>query len=39
MRITGMDRNTIAEALVLAGERCEKLMGRMIVNVPVGHSM
>jgi transposase-like protein/IS1 family transposase len=35
MRITGLDQNTIMKALVLAGERCEKLMGRLIVNVPV----
>jgi transposase-like protein/IS1 family transposase len=35
MRITGVDGNTIMKALVLAGERCEKLMGRVIVNVPV----
>jgi transposase-like protein/IS1 family transposase len=34
MRITGMDQNTIMKLLVLAGERCEKLMGRLIVNVP-----
>jgi transposase-like protein len=35
MRITGVDGNTIMKALALAGERCEKLMGRLIVNVPV----
>ena len=34
-RITGIDRNTIMKLLVLAGEKCEKLMGRLIVNVPV----
>jgi len=34
-RITDIDRNTITKLLVLAGERCEKLMGRLIVNVPV----
>ncbi len=34
-RITGLHRDTILRLLVLAGERCEKLMGRMIVNVPV----
>src|SRR5208283_3357011 len=34
-RITGLDRNTIMKLLVLAGEKCEKLMGRLIVNVPV----
>ncbi len=35
VRITGVDGNTIMKALVLAGQRCEKLMGRLIVNVPV----
>src|ERR1039457_6601835 len=35
MRITGVDGNTIMKALGLAGERCEKVMGRLIVNVPV----
>jgi IS1 family transposase len=35
MRITDLDQNTIMKMLVLAGERCEKLMGRMIVNVLV----
>jgi len=35
MRITGVDANTITKALVLAGDRCENLMGRLIVNVPV----
>ena len=34
-RITNLDRNTIMKILVLAGEKCEKLMGRLIVNVPV----
>jgi IS1 family transposase len=34
-RITGVDQNTIMKILKLAGERCEKLMGRLIVNVPV----
>jgi len=34
-RITDLDRNTITTLLVLAGEKCEKLMGRVIVNVPV----
>ena len=34
-RITGVDQNTIFKILVLAGERCEKVMGRLIVNVPV----
>src|SRR5436190_24306653 len=32
MRITGIDGNTITKALILAGERCEKLIGRVIVN-------
>jgi hypothetical protein len=35
MRITGIDGNTITKALTLAGERCEKVIGRLIVNVPV----
>lgn len=35
MRITDLDQNTIMKALVLAGERCEKLMSRLIVKVPV----
>lgn len=34
-RLTGLDRNTIMKLLVLASEKCEKLMGRVIVNVPV----
>ena len=34
-RITDLDRNTITKLLLLAGEKCEKLMGRVIVNVPV----
>jgi transposase-like protein/IS1 family transposase len=34
-RITEMDRNTIMKLLVLAGEKSEKLMGRLLVNVPV----
>src|ERR1035437_10704284 len=34
MRITGLDGNTITKMLVLAGERCGKLMGGLIVNVP-----
>ncbi len=34
-RLTGIDRNTIMKLLVLAGEKCEKLMGRVLVNVPV----
>jgi transposase-like protein/IS1 family transposase len=35
MRISGVDQNTIMKMLVLAGEKCEKLMGKLIVNVPV----
>ena len=35
MRITGIDQNTIMKALVLAGDRCEKVMARLIVKVPV----
>jgi IS1 family transposase len=34
-RISGVDRNTIMKVLVLAGEKCEKLLGRTIVKVPV----
>jgi transposase-like protein/IS1 family transposase len=34
-RITGLDLNTIMKVLVKAGEKCEALMGRLIVNVPV----
>lgn len=34
-RITGLHRDTILRLLVLAGERCEKIMGRLIVNVPI----
>jgi transposase-like protein/IS1 family transposase len=34
-RITNLDRNTIMKMLSLAGEKCEKVMGRLIVNVPV----
>ncbi len=34
-RITGLHRDTIMKLLVLAGKKCERLMGRMIVNVPV----
>jgi transposase-like protein len=35
MRITDIDQNTIMKALTLAGERCEKVLGRLIVNIPV----
>jgi transposase-like protein/IS1 family transposase len=34
-RISGLHRDTILKVLVAAGEKCEKLMGRLIVNVPV----
>ena len=34
-RLTEVHRDTILKLLVLAGERCEKLMGHLIVNVPV----
>lgn len=34
-RITGLHRDTIMRLLVLTGERCEKLMGRKIMNVAV----
>lgn len=34
-RITGLHRDTILRLLVNAGEKCEKLMARKIVNVPV----
>ena len=33
-RITGLDLNTLMKILVKTGEKCEKLMGRLIVNVP-----
>lgn len=34
-RITEVHRDTILKLLVLAGDRCAKLIGRMIVNAPV----
>ena len=34
-RITNLDINTLMKLLVRAGEKCEKPMGRLIVNVPV----
>jgi transposase-like protein/IS1 family transposase len=34
-RICGLDINTLMKILVKAGDKCEKLMGRLIVNVPV----
>jgi len=36
-RITGIDRNTIMRLLVLAGERCDRLMKDRIQNVKVEH--
>jgi IS1 family transposase len=37
MQITGVDIDTLMKLLVRAGEKCEKVMGRLIVNVPVGY--
>jgi transposase-like protein/IS1 family transposase len=34
-RLTGIHPKTILKLLVVAGERCEKVMGRLIVNVAV----
>jgi hypothetical protein len=34
-RITDIDINTLMKILVLAGEKCEKVMARLIVNVLV----
>jgi IS1 family transposase/transposase-like protein len=34
-RITGIHHTTLLKLLVVAGERCEKLLGRLIVNAPV----
>lgn len=34
-RISGLHRDTILKLLVTAGEKCERFMGRLIVNVPV----
>ena len=34
-RITGVDINTLMKLLVRAGEKCETLMGKLIVNIPV----
>jgi IS1 family transposase len=34
-RVTDVNHTTILKLLVLAGEKCDKLMGRLIVNVPV----
>ena len=35
MRITGIDGNTITKMLKLAGQKCEKVRRKLIVNVPV----
>jgi transposase-like protein len=34
-RLTGIHPKTILKPLVVAGGRCEKVMGRLIVNIPV----
>jgi transposase-like protein/IS1 family transposase len=34
-RVTGIDINTLMKLLVRAGEKCEKVMGRLIVGVEV----
>ena len=34
-RVTGVHHGTILKLLVVAGEKCEKIMGRIVVNVPV----
>ncbi len=34
-RLTNIHRDTILRLLVLAGEQCEKVMGRLVVNVPM----
>lgn len=34
-RISGLHRDTILKLMVAAGDKCEKLMARLIVNVPV----
>ena len=34
-RIIGLDLNTLMKILVRVGEKCEKLMGKLIVNIPV----
>src|ERR1700728_2488065 len=34
-RVTDLHRDTICRLLVVAGEKCEKILGRLIVNVPV----
>ena len=34
-RITELDRNTVTRRLILAAEKCEKVMGRLMVHIPV----
>lgn len=34
-RLTGLHRDTILRLLIAAGEKAEKLMGRLLVNIPV----
>jgi transposase-like protein/IS1 family transposase len=34
-RLTGVHHTTILRLLVLAGEKCERLLGKKVVNVPV----
>jgi IS1 family transposase len=34
-RITGLHRDTILRVLVVAGQKCEALLGPLIINVPV----
>jgi len=34
-RISGLHRDTILKLLVIAGQNCERLLGRLIVSVPV----
>jgi len=33
-RVTGVHRDTILKLLVMVGEKCERLIGRLVVNVP-----
>jgi IS1 family transposase/transposase-like protein len=34
-RITGLHRDTILALLVVAGDKCERVLGRLIVSIPV----
>lgn len=34
-RLTGLHRDKILKLIVLTGEKCEKIIGRLIINVPV----